>query len=118
QFLGGFHDLVGVIDHARREEDYQLGAIFRDGLRAEQRSDNRYPVQDRDATRSLRVGLLDDAADRDRVAILHRDLRADVLLRKRRRLNRRARGWRYWVADLLVDHHSHDAAGINPRQDA
>ena len=54
-FVGGFHDLVGVVDHTRRQEDHQFGARLGDALRAEQGADSGQPVQKGHARGTLQV---------------------------------------------------------------
>src|ERR1700722_10068287 len=74
ELLRRFPNLVRVVDHVRRKEDHSFRAILRDRLRAEKPSDHRQSVQKRYAGGTLYVRLLNNSANRDRVAVLYRDL--------------------------------------------
>src|SRR5437870_5257029 len=86
QLFRGVRHLRGVVDNPRRQKDDQFGAFLRARFRAERGADIGNSMQPRNASGGVRGGLFDDAANCNRVAILHSYLRADIPLRKRRRV--------------------------------
>src|ERR1035437_6917379 len=58
-FFGGVLNLVGVIEHTRRQEDDQLGTGPAPALRAEYGAKQRNTVKQGDARRVVDVGLPD-----------------------------------------------------------
>ncbi len=91
-------------------------------LEPKHRADIGDPMQKRNAGRCFGGALVHDAADCDRIAVFHRDLRADVALRERRRIDPASRGpgARERIRDrsghILIDDHRHHAARVHTRQ--
>jgi hypothetical protein len=66
-----------VVDHSYREEKSLFGSVGMGAVGAEGGSQDRNPVQNRNATGAFRMVLLDDASDGDRVSILDGHLSAE-----------------------------------------
>ena len=87
----------------RRDKDEQLVARAGVVLRARQQADQRNVLQERNAGIRLRKVVGNQPGEADRLPILHRHARGDVLLRECRRGNAGGRGVDRRVdrADLL-----------------
>src|ERR1051326_5082249 len=82
--VAGVLNLVGVVDHAWRQEYDQLRAGLAVALRAEGGSQQWNPVEHRHSRGIIRLGFLDKAAECDGVPVLHRYLSAESAAGKRR----------------------------------
>ena len=67
-----------ALDDTWRDQHDGLGVGVGQLAAREQPAERRDPAEDRDAAAGLRLGVLDQATDEDRLAAVHQELRGDL----------------------------------------